>query len=98
MTVLEYINGLVKNGVDMESDTMEKIVYLAYWIGREKATKQVSDDYTAVLSAQIERANNCRYKNMAMTVQGGVSYLYHSDYSQSMTTAFGSDETVIATV
>lgn len=97
MTVLGKIKNLVYNQqVDLETDSWEKLVYLAYYIGREEATKEVSDKYRAHLKAQTERANACRYHNMAVAILGnGKSYIYTSDYGQEMKKIFGDDVTAL---
>jgi len=95
MTVLERVKECVNhNGnVDYDVDSIEKVIALAYFIGREEATKEVSDKYTALLAEQRERANNCRYKHLAHSVIGDTDYIYSPDYAQDMTATFGSDET-----
>lgn len=93
MTVYQKIMNIVKNGANMETDSIEKLVYIAYWVGREQAVKEVSDMYKDFLTEQVERAKNCRYYKMAVKVQGGKNYLYHPDYGYAMTGLFGSDET-----
>ena len=94
MTILEKVKTCVENH-DCDKDCVEKLIALAYFIGREEATKEVSDKYTALLSEQRERANNCRYKHLAHFVIGDTRYIYFPDYAQDMTATFGSDETNI---
>lgn len=90
----ERINEAVKawNG---EIDNIDKLIAAAYLIGRERATKEVSDKYNSILKAQIERANKCRYHKMALEVQGNVEFVYTSEYSGSISEMFGKDITEI---
>lgn len=81
------------NNCDMEHDTIDKLIAFAYYMGREEATREVSDKYTALIERQRERAAACRYKHMAATVVGPERYIYSSDYAQEMTGLFGSDTT-----
>ena len=92
MTIKERIKQAIDN-MDCDVDNIEKVIALAYYIGREDAAKTTSDMYNDVLAAQIKRANGCRYHNMAMDIQGGIHYVYTSDYSGDMTKTFGGDET-----
>lgn len=92
MTVIERIRKAVDN-LNCEEDSLDKLIALAYYIGREEATREVSDKYNVVLSKQRERADNCRYHNLAHQIIGSVRYIHTGDYSQDMKTMFGSDET-----
>lgn len=95
MTINERIHSIIDSFVDLgdgyNKASMEKMIYLAYYIGREEAVNEVSDMYTEHIARQRERANACRYKHMANTIVGTETHLYHPDYSMSMTTTFGSD-------
>lgn len=95
MTVLELVRKLVRGeiDIDMDSDSPEKAIYLAYWIGREEATKNVSDQYTDLIRNMRQRAAKCRYSKMANAIIGERDYIYSTDYSQDITATFGSDET-----
>lgn len=94
MTCKDKIKDIInKHDFSMDADSWEKLVYLAYYMGREEATKSVSDEYSKLLSEQKARAKECRYYKMAMHVQGNYDYLYTSDYSGDMTSLFGNDET-----
>lgn len=95
MTILERVKQIVREkSVDMESDSMEKLVYLAYYIGREEATREVSDRYKELIKGQRERAEKCRYHKMANDVIGNGLFVYSGDYAGDMTSMFGRDETV----
>ena len=89
-TCLERIKEIVKTA-DMGQDSMEKLVALAYWYGREYATRKVSDLYAEHIAQQHRRAEECRYAKMAERIVGKEAYLYTSDYSMYMTDLFGSD-------
>lgn len=95
MTVLERVKSICGARIDLNDEqpaTIEKMIYLAYWIGREEATRRVSDDYVYMIKQMRERAEKCRYKHMAHNVIGKANYLYESDYDECMTLTFGSDK------
>ena len=97
MTVKEKIMRIVfapnQAGYDMDVDDWRKLVAMAYYLGREIATKETSDKYKELIHNQRKRANECRYKNMANKIIGNQDYIYCSDYAGDMTALFGSDET-----
>lgn len=95
MTAYDRIKEVVNNNIDMNNDTIEKLIYLAYHFGREEATKEVSDKYNKVLHAQIERAEAEHCYNVAMRVQGNIKFVPTSDYAQDMINTFGNDATNI---
>ena len=95
MTVIERINSIIHSETDLDDSrpaSIEKMILLAYYIGREAAAREVSDMYTAHIAEQRKRASACRYKHMAGAVIGEENYIYHPDYAQEMTGLFGSDE------
>lgn len=92
MTIKERIEQCIEI-LDCEKDTVEKVIALAYYIGRETATREVSNDYKKLIKKQRERANNCRYKHMANEIIGNNDYIYYPDYGCEMTAMFGDDET-----
>ena len=94
MTVKERIERALENR-EMESDSIDKIIALAYYMGREQAAKEVCDSAKAIFAGQRKRAAESRYHNFAMAIQGNIDYIYHPDYAGDMTAEFGSDRTVI---
>ena len=63
----EEIDRIVKTeDVLNGDDETEKLIAMAFAMGVEKATKQISDQYTALLAGQRERAEGCRYYNMVI--------------------------------
>lgn len=72
---------------------IDKLIALAYYIGRESATIEVSDKYNKLIAQQNERADKCRYYKMAKSIIGDKEYIYNSDYRGDMTSMFGDDET-----
>lgn len=88
--ILQILND---DNLDMDADTVEKLVTVAYHMGREHATKEVSDKYSNHIAEQKRRAAACRYRKMAEAVVGPEDYLYNGDYAGDFTKAFGSDET-----
>ena len=91
MTILERVKSIVNDNIDMNDSSVEKLIYMAYYIGREEAVKEVSDMYIRHIAKQHERAGKCRYRHMAESIVGPERYLYHPDYRQDMTATFGSD-------
>ena len=95
MTINERVHSIIDSMVGLgdghDNASVEKMIYLAYYIGREQAVKEVSDMYTEHIKKQHVRADACRYKNMANMVVGKETYLYHGDYGMPMTTMFGND-------
>lgn len=92
MTLINRVKYACDN-CDMEVDSVDKLIAFAYYMGREEATRYVSDKYSAHIAQQRERAKSCRYWRMAEDVIGPERYLYAADYAQEMTGLFGSDET-----
>ena len=78
---------------DTEGDSLNKLLALAYYMGREEATREVSDKYNAHLAAQHERAEACRYYKMAAAIVGPEKFLYCPDYAGEMSATFGNDAT-----
>lgn len=94
MTVIERVRQCVES-LDCEKDNTEKLIALAYYIGREEATRETSDKYKKLIREQRAKANACRYKHMANEIIGKADYIYCPDYSGDMTATFGSDDTEI---
>lgn len=92
MTIKERIKQAVAN-LDCEKDDLNKIIALAYYMGREEATKEISDCYNKHIAEQKARAAACRYHKMAAEIVGSADYLYSGDYAGTMTSTFGDDPT-----
>lgn len=92
MTILERVKSIVSNGVDIEKDSLEKLVYMAYFIGLEQGAREELEKHNKISAEQKKRAEECRYHKMARKVIGDI-FIYSGDYSQEMTGLFGSDET-----
>ena len=95
MTIIERIKKATKTGFSPDADSMDKLIMLAYYFGREEATKEVSDEYVRKLQAIKYRAEKSRYHKMARKIVGDCSYIYFPDYAQDMLGTFGSDETTL---
>lgn len=95
MTAAERIREIVRSNTDMDKDSLEKLVTLAYCMGREAATRETSDKYVALIADQRKRASECRYSKFASAVIGDESYIYSPDYAGEFTALFGSDETAL---
>ena len=95
-TIYDALNKVLsnENGTwDFDTDNVAKLVIIAYYIGREEATRRVSDCYTNLIADMRKRAAKCRYYRMANKVIGPYDHLYFDDYSQDMTETFGDDLT-----
>lgn len=92
MKTMKRIQNAVKSA-DMEVDNVDKLISLAYYMGRESATKEVCNEAKKIFEEQHERASESRYYMMAQKVVGGQTYIYHPDYAGDMTDMFGGDET-----
>ena len=89
----EEIDRIVKTeDVLNGDDETEKLIAMAFAMGVEKATKQISDQYTALLAGQRERAEGCRYYNMVNKVLGDVNPIYSPDYRGDVTKEFAGDK------
>lgn len=89
----EEIDRIVKTeDVLNGDDETEKLIAMAFAMGMEKATKQISDQYTALLAGQRERAEGCRYYNMVNKVLGDVNPIYSPDYRGDVTKEFAGDK------
>ena len=97
MTVKEKIMSIVdapnQDGYDMDVDDWRKLVAMAYYMGRESATRNVSNQYNKLIQDQRKRASECRYSKMTNKIIGDKDYIYFPDYAGDMTAMFGSDET-----
>ena len=97
MTCKELIMAIVdaddQKGYSMDVDDPRKLIAIAYYMGRESAAHEVSDKYSQLLAQQLQRVEDCRYHNMAMSIQGNIRYVYSPDYSGDMTNIFGTDQT-----
>ena len=93
MTAIERIRAAVRADKDMDTDTLDKLLTVAYMMGREEATREVSDRYNALIREQNERADLCRYHHLAHEIVGSVRYIYSPDYAMDYTATFGSDDT-----
>lgn len=92
VTIEERIHQIIGSAcLNDRACTVDKLVAMAYYMGRESAACEVSDMYNAHLNAQHERANACRYSRMANAVVGPETYLYSGDYAGQITRMFGGD-------
>lgn len=82
--------------LDEDSDTLEKLCYLARAIGYEKTTKELSDLYAAKIRESMDRADKSVYRQMGYATIGmDRPYIYLPAYSQETTGYFGWDKTKI---
>lgn len=91
MTYREKIMEIVNQNVDLDKDSFEKAIKIAYMMGRESAAKEVSGRYNDHIAEQRERAKACRYSHMAEKIVGEETYIYSPDYAGEFTAEFGGD-------
>ena len=97
MTIRDRVRNIVKSheySSILSSEgraNIEKMILMAYYMGREEAAKEVSDKYSEHLKKQRERADNCRYYKLVHSIIGPEKYLYNTDYAGEMTREFGDD-------
>lgn len=96
MTIKDRVTTIMTSQHNWDDDehtpaTVEKMIAMAYYMGREMATREISDQYNALIAAQRERANACRYSKMANAIIGDQDYIYSDDYRGEMTSTFGND-------
>ena len=93
MTYLEKIKEIIDSNCDMDNvRSIDKLVTIAFYYGKEKATKEISDKYNSLIQVLRERAKNTRYHKLANSIIGDKNYIYSPDYAMEFTTLFGSDE------
>ncbi|MFR6690684.1 hypothetical protein [Hominenteromicrobium mulieris] len=89
---MNYIKNIINTEIEMDKDSIEKLVKIAYYMGREEAAREVSDKYNDHIAEQKQRASECRYHNMAAEIVGDEDYIYSSDYAGDFTNTFAYDE------
>ena len=99
MTCIEKIKSIIdapnQDGYDMERDDWRKLVAIAYYYGRESATREVCDRHNEIIRQQRTRASESRYHKLAGSVIGAEkeTFIYSPDYAGDMTSFFGRDRT-----
>ena len=91
MTILERLK-LALNREDANKDNVDKLMAIAYYIGKEEATKDIIDRHNKQCESMRANAKRTRYHKMAEKVIGKTD-IYSPDYAMEATTMFGSDET-----
>lgn len=87
---------------DMFGNEWEKQLWLAYMMGREDATVEVSDRYRDWIRQMREKADKLRYSKMVNRIIDndngshfdGKNYLYIPDYSKCVSHELADDEYV----
>ena len=74
---MNYIKNIINTETEMDKDSIEKLVKIAYYMGREEAAREVSDKYS---------------DHMAAEIVGDENYIYSSDYAGDFTNTFAYDE------
>lgn len=89
MTYKELLEKSITDA-DLNKDDIKKAIALAYYAGREDATKEVSDKYTVFFLNQLKNAKKCRYYKMVLAVIGKLN-IYNSDYRGDISKTFLND-------
>jgi len=95
MTRRDRIRQSLVHRETMDADTLDNLLAVAYWMGREEEAKRAGDKIAAHLAAQHQRAANCRYHRMAQAVVGKETIIYLPNYAGDYTDAFGGDPTTL---
>ena len=90
MTCADRIEYAIKNA-DMTKTSFDKLIALAYWMGRESSAKDIIDKHNNITIGQTDRAAASCYKWFTRKIIG-TPFIYSSDYNQDMTKEFGSDK------
>lgn len=98
MTIVERVDDIINNRVHetlckncKEPADVDKLILIAYYLGREDATRKVCDDYNELIDEMLKRAEQSRYHKLAHDIIGEKHYVYESDYSGTVHEAFGND-------
>ena len=94
MKMEERVRQMVKSA-NMSEDSVARLVALAYWMGREEATRKICDKHNNMIADMIYRATECRYHKMVSNVIGDCTVIYDDDYAGEFTATFGGIDTEI---
>ena len=90
MKTLEIVEKYIMEA-DMNKNDLKKLVNYAYYLGRHEATRECCKSANKIFREQIQRANNSRFKNFALKIQGNIHTIYHTDYSDDYVKMFNDD-------
>ncbi len=95
MTIKERIDeALASPDLSYESDSLDKLIAVAFYFGAEAAAKRICDEHNRLASEAIEKAQKIRYWKQAINIMGDLAKpIYDPNYAQDMTDTFGDDET-----
>lgn len=93
MTIKERVDTILRSRNDFKTDSIEKLVYVAYYMGKERGVRMCATGYNDLIAGQRERAKKSRYRHFANRIIGKKDYIYMPDYSMDVTDTFGNDET-----
>ncbi len=92
MTIKQRIKQCIKSW-DGEVDSIEKLVAVAYYMGKEHAARKLCNEAQDIFAEQIKRAKQCRYWRTAMNVQGNIHMIFSPNYGGDVSGIFGDDDT-----
>lgn len=79
-----------ENGTPTELQRILKVAYYAYYCGIEQKAAEAERKLSKIYAEQTERAEACRYRNMAKKIIGETKH-YDADASRDVTKTFGKD-------
>ena len=89
-TLLELIDRCTADkSILFEGDTIARAIAVAYYVGRERATKEVSDAYRKKIREMHQKAQKSRYSALINDVIGDKDYLLFPDYTGRVTQELG---------
>lgn len=83
--VKDYIDDILHKA---EMTDTERLIWTAYYMGAEASARAIIDEHRRQVDAMRDRADKCRYHNMASDVIGD-AYIYDDNYSMDVTNTFG---------
>jgi hypothetical protein len=92
MTAHEKIKQAMQHGPT--PDSIDGLICLAYYIGREAAARTICDEHNrriAAMRAQAD-AEHCRHVAHRVIDAAGGDSIYSGDYAGDVTATFGADE------
>jgi len=91
----QLIADLVEDNPNVaDPDNIRKLIAMAYYMGRETATREICDRHNQQMTDMRKRADTCRYHIMANAIIGDrtADQIYSGDYAGEMMGTFGADE------
>lgn len=87
MTTYERVKQALSNYNfdDENGNGVNELIAYAYFLGRCEKSKELCDKTHSIFERQRNRAEKCRYHNMANDIIGKQTFIYDGDYDQWIT-------------